>query len=119
MAIVDLATSSFILFTVIVREKIEVVEDVCASPAKYLKELTRVFKKSRKFRRLGNVFERRSQSLQKCIIIPAFMCFMMLTRSVNVRVHVNTGAKGNLLTAERDLKILQFESVSNTPFTLG
>ena len=50
MAIVDLATSSFILFTVIVREKIEVVEDVCASPAEYLKELTPVFKKSRKFR---------------------------------------------------------------------
>ena len=53
MAIVDLATSSFISFTaVIVREKIEVVEDVCASPAEYFKELTRVFKKSRKFRRL-------------------------------------------------------------------
>ena len=30
----------------------EVVEDICASPAEYLKELTRVFKKSRKFRRL-------------------------------------------------------------------
>ena len=38
------------------------------------------------------------------------MCFMMLTRFVNVRVHVNTGAKGNLVTAERDLNILQFES---------
>ena len=35
------------------------------------------------------------------------MCFMMLTRFVNVRVHVNTGAKGNLVTAERDLNILQ------------
>ena len=47
------------------------------------------------------IFERRSQSLQKCIIIPALMCFMMLTRFVNVRVHVNTGTKGNLVTAER------------------
>ena len=55
MAIVDLATSSFILFTVNVREKIEVVEDVCASPAEYFKELTSVFKKSRKSRRLINL----------------------------------------------------------------
>ena len=39
---------------------------------------------------------------------------MMLTRFVNVRVHVNTGAKGNLVTAERDLKILQFESPLST-----
>ena len=38
------------------------------------------------------------------------MCFMTLTRFVNVRVHTNTRAKGNLVTAERDLKILQFES---------
>ena len=30
------------------------------------------------------------------------MCFMMLTHFVNVRVHVNTGAKGNLVTAERE-----------------
>ena len=43
MAIVNPATSTFILFTaVIVREKIEVVEDVCASPAEYLKEIMRV-----------------------------------------------------------------------------
>ena len=42
------------------------------------------------------------------------MCFMMLTRFVNVRVHTNTGAKGNLVTAERDLKILQFESPLST-----
>ena len=34
------------------RKKIEIVEDVCASPAEYFKELTRVFKKSRKLRRL-------------------------------------------------------------------
>ena len=41
MAIVDLATSSFILFTVIVRENIEVVEGVCsASLAEYFKELS-------------------------------------------------------------------------------
>ena len=39
MAIVDLAMSSSILFTVIVREKIDVVQDVCASPAKPFKEL--------------------------------------------------------------------------------
>ena len=32
------------------------------------------------------------------------MCFMMLTRFVNVRIYVNTGAKGKLVTAERDLK---------------
>ena len=42
------------------------------------------------------------------------MCFMMLTRFVNVRVHVNTGAKGNLVTAERDLNILQFEKAAET-----
>ena len=36
----------------------------------------------------------------------------MLIRYVNVRVHVNTGAKGKLVTAERDLNILQFESTS-------
>ena len=52
MAIVDLATSSFILFTVIVRENIEVVEDVCAGPAEYLKEFKRVIKKTSKLRRL-------------------------------------------------------------------
>ena len=45
-------SSSFILFTVIARVKTEVVEDVCASPAECFKELTRVFKKRRKFRRL-------------------------------------------------------------------
>ena len=39
---------------------------------------------------------------------------MMLTRFVNVRVHVNTGAKGNLVTAERDLNILQFEKAAET-----
>ena len=52
MAIVDLAMSSFILPMVIVREKIEVIKDVCVSPAKYLKEFTPVFKKSNKFRQL-------------------------------------------------------------------
>ena len=59
----------------------------------------------------------------KVLIIPALMCFMILTRSVNVHVntvntgviyHVNTGAKGNLVTGERDLKILQFESPLST-----
>ena len=35
---------------------------------------------------------------------------MMLTRFMNVCVHVNTGAKGNLVKAERDLNILRFES---------
>ena len=40
MTIVDPATSIFILLTVIAREKIEVVEDVCARPAEPLKELT-------------------------------------------------------------------------------
>ena len=40
-------TSSFILFTVIVRENIEVVEDVCASPAESLKELTHEMNSSR------------------------------------------------------------------------
>ena len=52
MAIVHIGMSSFILLTVIMRENVEVVEDVCASPAEYLKEHTRVFKKSNKFRRL-------------------------------------------------------------------
>ena len=35
---------------------------------------------------------------------------MILTHFENVRVHVNTGAKRNLVMAERDLNILQFES---------
>ena len=42
------------------------------------------------------------------------MCFMMLTRFVHECVHANTGAKGNLVTAERDLNILQFESPLST-----
>ena len=42
------------------------------------------------------------------------MCFMMLTCFVNVHVHVNTGTKGNLVTAERDQNILQFESPLST-----
>ena len=90
----NLAISSFILST---WEKIEVVEDVCASPAEYLKELTRVFKKSRKFRRLTReyIWKKITKSSKMHYYI---MCFMMLTRFVNVRVHVNTGAKGNLVT---------------------
>ena len=44
MPIVDHATSSFILFTVIVREKIEVVEDISASPVEPLKKLTHEFR---------------------------------------------------------------------------
>ena len=36
---------------------------------------------------------------------------MMLRRFVHTHVHVNyTGAKGNFVTAERDLNILQFEN---------
>ena len=37
-----------------------------------------------------------------------------LLHDVNARVHANTGAKGNLVTAERDLNILQFESPLST-----
>ena len=46
------------------------------------------------------------------------MCFMMLTRFVKARVHVNTGAKGNLITAEREINILQFESPLSTSESL-
>ena len=45
-----------------------------------------------------------------------------MLRDVNtfrdVRVHVNTGAKGNLVTAERNLNILQFESPLSTSESL-
>ena len=46
--LVDLATSGFILFAIIRRDKIEAFEDVCES----FQELSRVFKRSRKLRRL-------------------------------------------------------------------
>ena len=39
---------------------------------------------------------------------------MMLIRFANVRVHVNTGAKGNLVTVERNINILQFENPLST-----
>ena len=42
-----------------------------------LKELTRLFKKSKKLRRLTRMFQRISRSLQKCMIIPVLMCFTM------------------------------------------
>ena len=102
--------SSFILSTVIVWEKIEVIKDVSVSQAKYVKEFTPVFKKSKKFRQLTReyVWNNITKSSKMHYYI---MCFMMLTCFVNVRVHVNAGAKENLVTAEGDLNILQFESL--------
>ena len=100
MAIVDFVTSSFVLSTVIVwGKKIKIVEEVCASPAEYLKELTPVFKKSWKFRQLTREYIWKIRKSSK--IHYYIMCSMMLTSFVNVHVHVNTGAKGNLVMVER------------------
>ena len=70
-----------------------------------------VLKKSRKVTNSGRHLQEDPKVFKNMLLYPyTLMCFMTLTSFMNVRVHVNTGAKGNLVKAERDLNILRFES---------
>ena len=90
MPLVDLGTSSFILFAVIMQEKICLLRR-SREPSRRLplKELSRV--KLRRLRRL-NTFQEITRNLPK---------FLIDTRRahVNVNVHVNTRAKENPIKA--------------------
>ena len=98
MPLIDLATSSFILFTIIVQEKIKSSKTLARAQSSGvpLEELSCV-----KLRRLTQ--EHISKNIPKSskIHVP---CDVQVTHSVNV--HVNTKAKGNPMKAEKEGSII-------------